>query len=83
MILETLFDIFSKIIRNIVYFFKFCLKIPPAPPSAAPQGAAAPWEGGIFKQNSKKYTIFRNIFENMSNNVYKIIPNRIFNASKF
>ena len=62
MILETLFDICSKIIRNIVYFLKLCLKIPPAPPSAAPQGAAAPWEGGIFKHIFKKIHNISNYF---------------------
>ena len=60
MILETLFDIFSKIIRNMVYFFEFCLKIPPSQGAAAPWGAAEGGAGGMFFQIIlKKHSIFQ------------------------
>ena len=78
MILETLFDRFSKILRNIVYFFEIISKYTPSQGAAAPWGAAEGGAGGIFEIISKKYTILRSIFENLSSNASKIIPNRIF-----
>ena len=50
----------QRFLKNGVFFFQNNLKnIPPAPPSAAPQGAAAPWGGGIFQIILKKHSIFQ------------------------
>ena len=62
MILETLFDRFSKILRNIVYFFEIISKYTPSQGAAAPWGAAEGGAGGIFKQNFKKIHNISNYF---------------------
>ena len=59
-------------------FFKIIWKIPPPQGAAAPWGAAEGGAGGMFFKIVWKIHNISNMFENIPNHVFKLIPNRIF-----